>query len=86
MEHFTETHIELRDLSISHIRDEHGAHTHSLNPYLEIAFNNDPDRAVARSPALRNNNSPMWGELKPLRYKVIGGGRRRKKEKKRKEN
>ena len=71
MEHYTETQIEIHDLSISHIRDENGPTSHSLNPYVEILFNNDAERGVARTPALRGNNSPLWTELKPLRYKVI---------------
>lgn len=70
MEHFTDCHIDIRDLSISHIRDEHGHVTHSVNPYVEVQFTNDPEKTVARTPAIRNNAMPVWPELRPLRYKT----------------
>lgn len=71
MEHITDCHIEIRDLSISHIRDEHGHAAHSVNPYVEVVFTNDPEKGVARTPAMRNNSMPVWPELRPLRYKVV---------------
>jgi hypothetical protein len=70
MEHLTDCHIELRDLSAANIRDENGETPHSVNPYLEITFSNDPDRNTTRTPAMRNNAMPIWPELRPLTFKV----------------
>lgn len=70
MEHITDCHIEIRDLSISNIRDEHGHAAHNINPYVEVLFTNDPEKTIARTPALRSNLMPVWPELRPLRYKT----------------